>query len=878
MNAASEFASPNVRSWHHSEFDSDQTRIWPTLCVPMICPLLCFLWVTAAVGDSMPANFILAGEGGDPFRLGLVDSCNQPFIEQQASGAASGPHFWRALDFTNDGQQILGVSDDELFLVDSINGFQLLGEIGFSAGHRFWFMECLDGVDQFSFADPGAVGPVVWNLRATVVLNDVSGEFISEFDVEYSGILFDGSQLGVLVNETFEEPGIISTQLLLSITDDGEAELEFLGLSGGDDASVDGVLTVLTPNALGAEPVPLPISGLTVAPDGTIFALSEAEWDPFGETALYELNVSGAGVLAEYVSTPDAQGISAIELADDGRLFGAGDSLYLIDPITGASAQIASLAGAHAVDLDYDATGRLYAMARQMDGSTALLDITPNDPAAAPVTQFASVQYWGFVILNDDPADLDGDGDVDGDDMTLFDAAFTGGLDGPFVPAGAPEPPITTLAVPHVTSHLGCPDYSISDPSSESLYRMDATDVGSPGVIVEGLPTDRSDTSVEFFLAHSDDALQISIQVVDDQPSDQVGEDVVELYFDTNNSDSPNREGNVHGFQATKSSVGPDGGDPAALGAWCANPQVVYQPGYRLRFTIDKAAANMVTGGTYGFDVAVRDTDDAPGDFVRYFFFSDDVGGEQDESQWGQIFLAPGPLPAQAADPLPNSGSNGVDFDAVLSWGNAAEVVESRVYLGGDSMDLVYQGATTSSSFDPGGLSSGATYYWRVDQVSSNGVRRGLTWRFTTAPSAADVDRDGDVDEHDARRLFQRPPGDATGDGVIDGADYALIVAANGSMMGDPEYDAAVDYNGDGSVTAADLGIWQCQSVQSGNLPISDFDGDGDEDNDDLIIFTDCLLGPTVTADSACAATDLNLDNHVELRDVALLQQILGGL
>jgi len=831
---------------------------------------------SAARGDGAPP-FILAGEGADPFRLGIAASCGEPFVTHQLSGVASGPMFWRALDLSPDGQQLFGVSDDELYVIDMAHRFELLGQIGFSAGQRFWFIECLNGADTFTYADPGAVGPVIWYVRASIVLTDLAGQVLSEFDIEQSGVVYDGSQLGVLVDEILEEPGVLSTQLTVSLTADGVADLDFVQLSGNGDASVNGTFVAMTPNAAGADPIPLPVAGLTVAADGSILALSEAQWDPFGEAALYELFVSSNSVQAEYVSTPDAQNIYAIELADDGRLFGAGESLYLIDSITGSSLQLASLAGAQAVELDFGAAGRLHAMARRLDGSTSLLDITPFDAGAAPVAQFGMASFWGFVVLDRDPGDLDADGDVDVDDVDLFAAEFSGGLSGPFVPPGVPEPTLDTLAVPFVPDYLGvCPSISTSHPQLDAMYFMDATDIGSHGVVVEGLPTDDQDSSVRYSLAHNDDVILLSVQVVDDHRSNLNGDDVVEFYFDTNNSDSPMREGDANGFRAFFDSEGEGGGDVGAFAAWCAQRRSLYQPGYRIQFLIDKTATNMQTGGTYGFDLAVRDTDQPPDVPVRYFFFSQDTNGEQDEGQWGDLFLAPGPLPAQASDPIPQSGSIGVNPDVVLTWSASPQVTDHRVWLGADPDELVCQGSVSSTTIGFDALTPGATYYWRIDEVNTNGLQRGRIWRFATAPSAADFDGDGDVDVHDERRLFQRPLGDPTGDGVIDDADYAVIASALGSMAGDPEYDAAVDYDSDGAITAADLGIWQCHSVRSGNLPIGDFDGDGDVDDDDLIVFVDCLEGPVLTANSTCMAADLTLDNHVDLRDVALVQQIFG--
>ena len=45
-----------------------------------------------------------------------------------------------------------------------------------------------------------------------------------------------------------------------------------------------------------------------------------------------------------------------------------------------------------------------------------------------------------------------------------------------------------------------------------------------------------------------------------------------------------------------------------------------------------------------------------------------------------------------------------------------------------------FRGRQRRLSYATGPLEPGTTYYWRVDPVNEHGVRRGWTWRFTTAP------------------------------------------------------------------------------------------------------------------------------------------------
>ena len=67
-----------------------------------------------------------------------------------------------------------------------------------------------------------------------------------------------------------------------------------------------------------------------------------------------------------------------------------------------------------------------------------------------------------------------------------------------------------------------------------------------------------------------------------------------------------------------------------------------------------------------------------------------------------------------------------------LSW-SAGQKAGYKIYFG-QELPLSLRATQTRSSFDPGPLAAGETYYWRVDAVNARGTSRGFTWRFTTAP------------------------------------------------------------------------------------------------------------------------------------------------
>jgi hypothetical protein len=96
-----------------------------------------------------------------------------------------------------------------------------------------------------------------------------------------------------------------------------------------------------------------------------------------------------------------------------------------------------------------------------------------------------------------------------------------------------------------------------------------------------------------------------------------------------------------------------------------------------------------------------------------------------------------------ATNPDPPDGATSVDPDVDLTWTAGFDATMHMVYFGideaavGTSAPEAYKGAQHSTTYDPGTLQSGTTYYWRVDEVvhEGHGVRHeaGAVWHFTTA-------------------------------------------------------------------------------------------------------------------------------------------------
>jgi hypothetical protein len=90
-----------------------------------------------------------------------------------------------------------------------------------------------------------------------------------------------------------------------------------------------------------------------------------------------------------------------------------------------------------------------------------------------------------------------------------------------------------------------------------------------------------------------------------------------------------------------------------------------------------------------------------------------------------------GSLPGQASNPYPANYTEEVDINVDLSWTAGAGATSYDVYFGTSSPGT-FQGNQTDTTFDPGTMVHGSTYYWRIDAVNAWGKTTGIVWSFTT--------------------------------------------------------------------------------------------------------------------------------------------------
>jgi hypothetical protein len=96
----------------------------------------------------------------------------------------------------------------------------------------------------------------------------------------------------------------------------------------------------------------------------------------------------------------------------------------------------------------------------------------------------------------------------------------------------------------------------------------------------------------------------------------------------------------------------------------------------------------------------------------------------------------------RAYTPTPTDGAVNVDPNQDLSWSSGVKAQSHDVYFGTSFEDVnsadtsaaaIYKGRQSETSYDPGPLELGETYYWRIDEVNeseNDSSWRGPVWSF----------------------------------------------------------------------------------------------------------------------------------------------------
>jgi hypothetical protein len=104
-------------------------------------------------------------------------------------------------------------------------------------------------------------------------------------------------------------------------------------------------------------------------------------------------------------------------------------------------------------------------------------------------------------------------------------------------------------------------------------------------------------------------------------------------------------------------------------------------------------------------------------------------------------------LALEAHFPSPYNGAKWIPLDAQLSWTAGKDAIMHDVYMDVNealvaaSDPNVYMGKLMDTSFDPGALEPGTTYYWKVDEFAIGVTNPGPVWSFTaTDPDVGGVE------------------------------------------------------------------------------------------------------------------------------------------
>ncbi|MHC4739543.1 MAG: DNRLRE domain-containing protein, partial [Planctomycetota bacterium] len=182
----------------------------------------------------------------------------------------------------------------------------------------------------------------------------------------------------------------------------------------------------------------------------------------------------------------------------------------------------------------------------------------------------------------------------------------------------------------------------------------------------------------------------------------------------------------------------------------------------KLEYT-DQHTANVGTSANWSY-VYTYWNDGIPQDQDSYMdaiVVTNETPSQQDS--YGNYMIGPigGPQPpGQAGNPDPTNGATDVSVGADLSWTAGTGATSHDVYFGTDPTpdSGEFQGNQEATTFDTGSMNNSTTYYWRINEVSTEGTTTGNIWSFTTEAAGS-------------------PPGQASNPGPADGATYISVNA-----------------------------------------------------------------------------------------------------
>jgi hypothetical protein len=177
---------------------------------------------------------------------------------------------------------------------------------------------------------------------------------------------------------------------------------------------------------------------------------------------------------------------------------------------------------------------------------------------------------------------------------------------------------------------------------------------------------------------------------------------------------------------------------------------------------------------------------------TTYYWRIDEVEADETTIQVGDTWSFQA-VPLAAWNPSPADGAGCVLTDTDLSWSAGSTANTHDVYFGTDENAVTnagtnspeFKGNQSETTFNPGNLTNSTTYYWRIDEVESDGATKhaGHIWSFTTIADIPVLDP--------ALVGWWKLDGSCGGTLVVDSSGYNQ----HGVLRGDPQWIPGFDGN-----------------------------------------------------------------------------------
>lgn len=143
---------------------------------------------------------------------------------------------------------------------------------------------------------------------------------------------------------------------------------------------------------------------------------------------------------------------------------------------------------------------------------------------------------------------------------------------------------------------------------------------------------------------------------------------------------------------------------------------------------------------------------------TTYYWRVDEIEADRTTIHTGGVWSFTS-TPVTAYHPEPPDGAEQVNINAELSWSAGFRAIMHKVYFGTDEAAVVtgtagtLKGTQIDTTYDPGILQLGSTYYWRIDEFDGTKWHEGDVWSFTTAGAhhgwTYHIDRTNGSDDND---------------------------------------------------------------------------------------------------------------------------------